>query len=60
MILENIDKVSFFPSQFPNESVIKFQKNMHLVEELEQNEIVTYIIEVPKGNDDWVFRKTPT
>ena len=24
MVLKNIDKVSFFPSEFPNESVIQF------------------------------------
>ena len=33
---------------------------MHLIEELEKKEIVTYVIEVPNGKDDWVFRKVPT
>ena len=33
---------------------------MHLVEELERNEIVTYVIEVPTKKSDWVFRKIPT
>lgn len=33
---------------------------MHLIEELEKNEIVTYVIEVPKNNNKWIFRKTPT
>ena len=33
---------------------------MHLIEELERNEIVTYIIEVPTKKADWVFKKVPT
>ena len=33
---------------------------MHLIEELEKKEIVTYVIEVPHDNSNWVFRKVPT
>lgn len=33
---------------------------MHLIEELEKNELVTYVIEVPSGSSNWVFRKIPT
>ena len=57
--LRNIEYIVFFPSIFENGKEISFKKNLHLIEELELNEVVTYKLKVPILDGDWVFSLIP-
>ena len=57
--LRNIEFIVFFPSIFENGKEITFNKTLHLIEELEINEIVTYKLKVPISKGDWVFSLIP-
>lgn len=56
--LSNVEFVNFFPTVFANKSEIKFKRNLHIIEELEAGEIITYKLTVPKVNANWSFKVT--
>lgn len=60
LILENIDIAYFFPTIYPEMSEISFHSNLNLIEELEKNEEITYIIKVPSQDINWLFSIFPT
>ena len=55
-----IREISFFPTIFANGETISFHNNMFLIEELEPNEVVSYVLEVPEVEGNWVFTITPS
>ena len=60
LILENIDTAYFFPTIYSEMSEISFHKNLNLIEELEKNEEITYIIKIPSNEINWLFSIHPT
>jgi hypothetical protein len=60
LLVLGIKEITFFPTIFANGSTIKFHNNMFLIEELEPNEIVSYVLEVPQIEGNWVFSITPS
>lgn len=58
--IKNIKSCNFLPTVFDNDSVINFNANLTLIEELETTEKITYKLKVPKTDDTWIFTITPT
>ena len=56
--LNHVEYINFFPTVFANKSEIKFKRNLHIIEELEADEIVTYKLSVPKVDANWSFKVT--
>lgn len=57
--VENVHFISFMPTIFANGSTLKFDHYMFLIEELEVGEMISYVLEVPKSEDDWLFTVNP-
>jgi hypothetical protein len=57
--VDNISFVTFMPTIFANGSTLKFQQFMFLIEELEINEEISYVMQVPKSDDNWIFSLFP-
>lgn len=60
LLVLGIREISFFPTIFANGETISFHNNMFLIEELEPNEVVSYILEVPEVEGNWIFTITPS
>ena len=56
---KDIESVFFFPTVFANFSVLEFKKYLFLLEEVEGRESVTYELDVPLHDGDWVFSIEP-
>jgi hypothetical protein len=55
-----LDYVTFFPTVFANDSVLKFQRYLYLIEEIEPHEKIEYELSVPKSEGSWAFSVLPT
>ena len=60
LYVDNLNYLYFFPTIFPNNSDLHFNNFLYLIEELENNEVVTYELNVPKIEGNWVFTLIPT
>lgn len=60
IMTNGLDHVTFFPTVFANDSVLKFHHYLLLIEEIEPHEKIEYELEVPKSEGNWVFTVFPT
>ena len=57
--LQAIEHVNFFPTIFANNSTLKFNHYLSLMEELEPGEHIQYDLDMPVSEGSWVFSLTP-
>ena len=59
LFLENIDFVYFYPSFSPNFSEFELTNELDIIEAIEKNETLTYVLNLKNKKNSWIFNINP-